>query len=209
MSNKYCPTLTPAGAGTVWAGEENLVGNELLISDDLALSKVASAFGINSANTQALLIECGRSGALSWADYSRSVERLASMNYWFVRIRSEDITNSFEAHGYVTTRGTRAMLRTLQGPDCSEDAAVTVAVNVVVDLSSRTVPGQLDLIMGLILSTLQRGRETSPVLMKFQEEIKNDSRLPPMTRQQVLASISAYQIGGITRTGHGLIVLRY
>ena len=202
-------TLTPAGAGAVWAGEESFVGRELLISDDLALSKVASAFGINTANTQALLIECGRSGVLSGADYSRLVERLASMNYWFVRIRSEDIISSFEAHGYVTTHGTRAMLRTLQGPECSEDAAVTVAVNVVFDLSSRTMPGQLDLIMGLILSTLQRGRETSPVLMKFQEEIKNDSRLPPMTRQQVLASISAYQIGGITRTGHGLIVLRY
>ena len=75
--------------------------------------------------------------------------------------------------------------------------------------------------MGLMLSTLQRGRETSPVLIKFQEAIKNDSRLPPMTRQQILASIypdSAYyigrlpydaDIGGMTRTGHGLIVLRH
>ena len=202
-------TLTPAGAGAVWAGEENSAKRELLISDDLGLSKIANAFGTETANTQALLLECCRSGALSGDDYSRMVERLAAMNYWFVRVRSEDIVSSFEAHGYVTTTGTRAMLRTLQGPECSEDSAVTVAVNVVVELASRTVPGQLDLIIGLLLSTLQRGRETSSVLIKFQEAVKNDSRLPPMTRHQILASISAYHIGGITRTGHGLIVLRH
>ena len=202
-------TLTPAGAGAVWAGEENSAKHELLISDDLGLSKIANAFGTETANTQALLLECCRSGALSGDDYSRMVERLAAMNYWFVRVRSEDIVSSFEAHGYVTTTGTRAMLRTLQGPDCLEDSAVTVAVNVVVELASRTVPGQLDLIIGLLLSTLQRGRETSPVLIKFQETVKNDSRIPPRTRHHILASISAYHIGGMTRTGHGLIVLRY
>ena len=202
-------TLTTAGAGSIWAGEENFVGRELLVSDDLGLSRVANAFGTGAVNTQALLLECRRSGALSGDGYSPMVERLAAMNYWFVRIRAEDIISSFETNGYVTTHGTRAMLRTLQGPDCLEDSAVTVAVNVVVELASRTVPGQLDLIMGLMLSTLQRGRETSPVLIKFQEAIKNDSRLPPMTRQQILASISAYYIGGMTRTGHGLIVLRH
>lgn len=202
-------TLTTAGAGSIWAGEENFFGRELLISDDLGLSKIANAFGIHTANTQALILECWRSGALNGDDYSRIVERLAEMNYWFVQVRAEDIISSFVKSGYVTTNGTRAMLRTLQGPDCSEDSAIIVAVNVVVELASRTVPGQLDLIMGLMLSTLQRGRETSPVLMKFQEAIRDDSRLTPLARQEILASISAYHIGGITRTGHGLIVLRH
>ena len=128
-------TLTTAGAGSIWAGEENFVGRELLVSDDLGLSRVANAFGTGAVNTQALLLECRRSGALSGDGYSPMVERLAAMNYWFVRIRAEDIISSFETNGYVTTHGTRAMLRTLQGPDCLEDSAVTVAVNVVVELA--------------------------------------------------------------------------
>ncbi len=202
-------TLTPAGAGTVWVGVADPVRHPLLVSDDLALSKVANAFGTNTVNTQALLLELHQSGILSNADYSRLVERLTVLNYWFVRVRAEDIISSFEAHGYLTTDGTRAMIRTLEGPDCLEDSAVSVAADLVVGLSSRTVPGQLDLILALVLSTLQHGRETSPVLSKFQEAIKNDPRLPPLSRQRILTSITSYHLGGMTRAGHGLIVLRH
>ena len=201
-------TLTPAGAGAVCAGDENSEKRPLLVSDDLALARIADALGTNAVNTQALLVERHRSSALSDADYSNLIERLVAMNYWFVRVRSEDIISSFEAHGYVTADGTRAMLRTLQGPDCLEDAAVIVAVNVVVELSSRTVPGQLELILALMLSTLQRGRETSPVLLKFRQAIENEPRLSALDHQRILHSISAYRIGGMTRSGSGLIVLR-
>ena len=202
-------TLTPAGAGSVWVGDTDSASRPLLVSDDLALSKVANAFGTNTVNTQALLLELQRSDTLNNADYSRLVERLTAMNYWFVRVRAEDIISSFEAHGYVTTDGTRAMIRTLRGPDCLEDSAVSVAADMVVGLSSRTVPGQLELILALVLSTLQQGRETSAVLSKFQEAIKNDRRLPPLTRQRLLTSITSYHVGGMTKAGHGLIVLRH
>ena len=202
-------TLTPAGAGFVWVGDTDSPKDPLLVSDDLALSKVANAFGTNTVNTQALLLELHQSGILNNVEYSRLVERLAIMNYWFIRVRAEDIISSFEAHGYVTTDGTRAMIRTLRGPDCLEDSAVSVAADMVVGLSSRTVPGQLELILALVLSTLQQGRETSPILSKFQEAIQNDGRLPPLTRQRILTSIMSYHVGGMTRAGHGLIVLRH
>ena len=202
-------TLTPAGAGFVWVEDPDSPGHPLLVSDDLALSKVANAFGTNTVNTQALLLELHQSGRLNNADYSRLVERLTEMNYWFVQVRAEDIISRFETHGYVTTDGTRAMIRTLRGPDCLEDSAVAVATNLVVGLSSRTVPGQLELILALVLSTLQQGRETSPVLSKFQEAIQSDGRLPPLTRRRILSSIMSYHVGGMTRAGHGLIVLRH
>ena len=202
-------TLTPAGAGSVWVGNTDPAEYPLLVSDDLALSKVANAFGTNTVNTQALIFDLHQSDALSSADYSRLVERLAAMNYWFVRVRAEDIISSFEAHGYITTDGTRAMIRTLRGPDCLEDSAVSVATDMIVALSSRTMPGQLELILALVLSELQRGRETSRVLSKFQDAIQNDRRLSPLTRQRLLTSITSYHVGGMTRAGHGLIVLRH
>ena len=202
-------TLTPAGAGSVWVGDTDQAKRPLLVSDDLALSNVANAFGTNTVNTQALLLEINHSDALSSAEYSRLVERLTALNYWFVRVRAEDIVSNFEAHGYVTTDGTRAMIRTLRGPDCLEDSAVSVAADMIVGLSSRTVPGQLELILALVLSELQQGRETSQVLSKFQDAIENDRRLSPLTRQRVLTSITSYHVGGMTRAGHGLIVLRH
>ena len=153
------PTLTPAGAGSIWIGGEDGDQAPLLVSDDLALSRIAAAFGVNAVNTQDLLLDAYRSGALGEAEYTTFVELLAAMNYWYVRVRSGDIIGSFEQNGYATTAGTRGMFRTLEGPECNEDAAVNVMVDVVVGLLSRTMPGQFDLILALVLATLQKGRE--------------------------------------------------
>ena len=202
------PGPIPAGAGSIWIGGEDGDQVPLLVSDDLALSKVAAAFGVNAVNTQDLLLDAYRSGALGDAEYTTFVERLASMNYWYVRVRSGDIIGSFEQNGYATNAGTRGMFRTLEGPECGEDAAVNVMVDVVVGLLSRTMPGQFDIILALVLSTLQKGRETSPVLVKFEQALQVHPRLSIRARQRILESIAAYRWGGMTRSGSGLIVLR-
>ena len=203
------PTLTPAGAGSIWFGGEDGDHVPLLVSDDLALSKIAAAFGVNAVNTQDLLLDSYRSGALGEVEYTTFVERLAAMHYWYVRVRSGDIIGSFEKNGYATTVGTRAMFRTLEGPECDEDAAINVMVDVVMGLLPRTVPGQFDIILALVLSTLQKGRETSPVLLKFERAVQADARLSIGARRRILESIAFYRWGGITRSGSGLIVVRY
>ena len=203
------PTLTPAGAESIWFGGEDADQGPVLVSDDLALYKIAAAFGVNAVNTQDLLLGSYRSGALGEVEYTTFVERLAAMNYWYVRVRSGDIISSFEKNGYATTAGTRGMFRTLEGPECNEDAAVNVMVDVVIGLLSRTVPGQLDIILALVMSTLRKGRETSPVLSKFEQAVKTDARLSTMARQRILETISFYRMGGLTRSGSGLIVVRH
>ena len=203
------PTLTPAGAGSIWIGGEDGGQIPLLVSDDLTLSKIAAAFDVKSVNTQDLVLEAYRSGALGNVEYTTIVERLAAMNYWYVRVRSRDIIGSFEQNGYATTAGTRAMFRTLEGPECDEDAAVNVMVDVVVGLFSRTVPGHFEVILALVLATLQKGRETRSVLSKFERAVEEERRLSPSARQKILESIAFYRWGGITRSGSGLIVVRY
>ena len=203
------PTLTPAGAGAIWTGGEDDEKVPLLVSDDLALSKIGAALGVTAVNTQDLLLDSYRSGTLGDAEYTTLVERLTAMNYWYVLVRSGDVINSFERNGYVTAAGTRGMFRTLEGPECTEDAAVRVMVDVVVGLLSRTVPGQFDIILALVLSTLQKGRESSPVLSKFEQAVQVDGRLSSLARQRILGSIMAYKVGGLTRSGSGLIVVRY
>ena len=202
-------TLTPAGAGAIWTGGEDAEKPTLLVSDDLALSKIGAALGITAVNTQDLLLDSYRSGTLGNAEYTKLVERLTAMNYWYVLVRSGDVINSFERNGYATAAGTRGMFRTLEGPECTEDAAVSVMVDVVVGLLSRTVPGQFDIILALILATLQKGRESSPVLSKFEQALQVDGRLSSLARQRILESIMAYRVGGLTRSGSGLIVVRY
>ena len=155
----HVDALTPAGASAVYAGEEQAVGNSVLISDDLGLSNVARWFGIGVVNTQAVLQELLNSNMVSDEEYSAWIERLVSMNYRFVRIAQEDILRRLKANGYVTTVGTRKMIKMLEGPDCPLDSAVIVASAVIAELSGKAQPGQVGLIIMAFLESLQRGRD--------------------------------------------------
>ena len=73
-------------------------------------------------NTQAILQELRRSQVITDEQYSAWVERMVLLNYHFVRLEHEDIVRRLEANSYITTDGTRAMLTTLEGPECSEDS---------------------------------------------------------------------------------------
>ena len=201
-------TFTLAGAGSVWASGPKLLEGLLLVSDDLVLSNLARAVRGGAVNTQAVLRELDRCGSIDRGEYSRLVERLATMNYWFVQVRAEDILRSLAANGYVTNDGTRAMIRTLEGPESSEDSAVGVAVDLAVELVMIPLPGQFELILERVLAALQRGRDLSPVLHKFQSAIRSDRRLTPSGRSRILSSAAAYDLMRMMTLGRGLYSLR-
>ena len=115
---KLVDALTWAGAGAVYAGDEQSTERLVLICDDLGLCEVSRSLGTGAVNTQAVLSELYRSDLVSADDYSAWIESLALLNYGFVRIQAEDIVRRLEVNGYVTTGGTRAMLKTLEGPEC-------------------------------------------------------------------------------------------
>ena len=161
-TEKLVDALTWAGAGAVYAGDEQSTERLVLICDDLGLCEVSRSLGTGAVNTQAVLSELYRSDLVSADDYSAWVESLALLNYGFVRIQAEDIVRRLEANGYMTTDGTRAMLKTLEGPECSEDSALTVGAQVIEQLVGMVPHEQIELILSFVLATLQRGRITRP-----------------------------------------------
>ena len=176
----------------VYAGDEHPSGKLLLVSDDLVLSIYARSVGIDAVNTQAILSELHRSDLITDEGYSVLVEWLALLNYRFVRVRPVDIVRRLAANGFVTTPGTRAMFRTLQGPDCTEDSALSVGAEVVAALAGRAPPLQMELILSLVLATLHRGRKTSPVLLNFRDGIASKLDLALPTRNRILQAVNLY-----------------
>ena len=184
--------LTRAGAGAVFAGSEQSGSELLLVSDDLTLSSVARSFGINAVNTQAVLEELRRSDAITNEEYSSLVERLAQLHYWFIRVSAEDILSSLEVSGYATTEGSRAMFRTLQGPDCVEATAISIVADVIIGVADKAGYEQLQLILSMALGTLQHGRMTRRVLLQFRNKIASGLTLSPRARAQILQTVDVY-----------------
>ena len=185
-------TLTLAGLGTVYAGDDRAARKLVIVADDLGLSNVARMVGKDAVNTQAVLADLLYSNVITGEVYSSCVERLASLNYWFVQVRSEDIVRRLRANGYMTTDGTRSMIKTLEGPDCSEDSAVLVGAELVTSLAGIAPREQVQLILPLVMETLRRGRESSPVLRKFRNEIASRLSLAASLRDQLLPSVDLY-----------------
>lgn len=185
-------TLTPAGAGAIFAGDEHSGGGLLLVSDDMALSTVARAYGIGAVNTQAVIVELRLSNVITDEQYSSLTERLAQLNYRFVRVSADDILRSLKANGYATTDGTHAMFGTLRGPDCSEDSAVSVATDVVVALADKVGYHQMELILAMALASLRHGRMARPALLKFRRMAASQLARHPKVRDQILRTVDAH-----------------
>ena len=186
--------LTAAGVGAVYAGEEQPANRLVLVSDDLGLANFARSAGVGAANTQSVLEDLRKHDAITDEAYSQWIERLALLNYWFVRVSAEDIVHRLETNTYGTTEGTRAMLRTLEGPHCSEGMAVAVASQVIASLAGEAPQKQLELILLAVLTTLRNGREMSPVLLQFRAAIgeRLSPVLSPLTRQRLLRTTDIY-----------------
>ena len=192
-TERLVDALTWAGAGAVYAGDEQSTKRLVLISDDLGLCEVSRFLGADTVNTQAVLFELRRSHSITAEQYSSYIEHLVLLNYAFVRIHAEDIVRRLEVNGYVTTGGTRAMLGTLEGPECTDDSAVSVGAQVIEQVMRENVPHeQVQLILSFVLATLRRGRMTRPVLRIFRDEIASRFAFDPLNRDQLLRTVDLH-----------------
>ena len=190
--DKFVDAFTEVGVATAYVGDEETDSKRLLLCDDFLISEFARSIGTESVNTQAVLIELHSSGFVTSEEYSKFVEQLVLLNYRFVQIRSEDIIRRLEASGFATTNGTRAMLKTLEGPECRELSALSVAADLLVKIAGKVLPGQTELILSMIVATLKRGRDPTQVLAKFRGELASRLALAPITRDRLMKSVDLY-----------------
>ena len=177
----------PSGMGTIYLGDEEFETVSVLISDDLALSKMAQSRDTSVANSQALLVELLRSVTITEETYSSKIEELALMNYWFVRVRSSDILRSLELSSYQTTPGMQAMLKTLRGPDSSENTVAIVATEIINALARISLPpDQYELLLLSVLTEIRSGRHSNSILLEFGRGISSRLSLNPLKHDHTL-----------------------
>ena len=189
---EFFELLSPSGVGAAYLGDENFEADSVLVSDDLALSRVARTQDITVVNSQSVLEELLRSGTITDETYSSKIEVLTLMNYWYVRVSANDILRRLESSNYQTTPGIQAMLRTLGGPHCSENAAANVATFVIDSLAkSRLLPKQYELLLSSVLTETRRGRFSNSILLEIRERISIHLRLYPIQLDQTLQVIES------------------
>ena len=184
-------TLGNAAVAAMFAGGEDPSDRPLLISDDLGLATLARECGAKAANTQAVLRELRRSGDLTDEQYSAFVARLAQLHYRFVQVEATDILRLLEANGFMTDDASRALITTLEGPECSPESSVRVVAELIAEIGLRHPPNEA-LIIPALLAALHRGRETTTALWECRAEIESRLRNVPPVRARVVSFVGQW-----------------
>ena len=185
--------VTHAGVGAIYAGDQNPADRPLLVADDLGLSEIARALGVKAVNTQAVLLELRRSEMLADDEYSSLIARLARLNYRFVRVDAADILRLLEANGYITDEATRALLATIEDPECSDESAVSVTAGLISELARRGLPPQREtMLVTVLLGYLHRWRQASTALEDCAIEIGVQLQSTPQVRERIRALVLDY-----------------
>ena len=155
--------VTEAGVSSIFARGEDPEDRPLLVSDDLGLANLARGFGVEAVNTQAVLQELRSVGELTDEEYSSLIARLALLNYRFLQVEGADIVRLLEASDFLADEGTRALLSTLEGPECTPESAVSVVAGLIVALALIPLPEhQEPLLVSVLLGHLRHGRGRQP-----------------------------------------------
>ena len=185
--------VTEAGVSSIFAGGEDLEDRPLLVSDDLGLANLARGFGVEAVNTQAVLQELRRVGELTDQEYSSLIARLALLNYRFLQVETVDILRLLEASGFLTDEGTRALLSTLEGPECTPESAVSVIAGMIAALALRSLPEhQESLLVSVLLVHLRHGRETTTVLEDCLGQLQPRLALTPPAQARINSLVTQY-----------------
>ncbi len=180
-------TLKMSGMGTVYLGGDGSETNSVLISDDLVLAKCIRTYGTGVANSHALLKELLRFGTITNETYSSKIEELALMNYWFVRVNSDDILQSLKRNDYQITPGAQAMLGTLRGPNSNEYASARVATEIINALArADLLDYRFDFLSSHVLREIRKNRHSSSILFEFRSQISKRLELYPTKHDHIL-----------------------
>ena len=121
------------------------------------------------------------------------IARLARLNYRFVRVDAADILRLLEANGYITDEATRALLATIEDPECSDESAVSVTAGLISELARRGLPPQREtMLVTVLLGYLHRWRQASTALEDCAIEIGVQLQSTPQVRERIRALVLDY-----------------
>ena len=132
-------------------------------------------------------------GELTGQEYSSLIAQLALLNYRFLQVETADILRLLEASGFLTDEGTRALLSTLEGPECTPESAVSVVAVLIAALALRSLPEhQESPLVSVLLVHLRHGRETTTVLEDCLRELRLRPELAPLARARISSLVTQY-----------------
>lgn len=183
--------ITGAGVGSIFAGGKDPDDRPLLVSDDLGQANLARAIGVDAVNTQGVLRELLRSEVLTQEEYSRFIARLAMLNYRFVQVDPMVLLTLLDVNGFQTDEGTRALFAVLEGPECTQESAVSVVAELIAQLAQKGLL-QETLLVSLLLGHLYRGREATTVLRDCLKELEVKLGFIPLAQTRIRLLVMQY-----------------
>ena len=190
--NELSEALGEGSLSTILVAKEHA---SLLYVDDLGLSHLArNEEGVESVWTQTALMLAHERGVITTDEYHESLLKLMLANYYYATFTQEDIKWVLRRNNFGLTVEVTRMVGFLQGPECDEEAAVTIISELVryVWLQS-TIEQQRWLFLDFALNTLVTGRNSRAVLSKLKRKVQTKFALLPLDLPRILQSIDLWE----------------
>jgi len=200
---KGCPALLEYEPDTLGRLSEAL-GKPILASGTLAeqlslplwVDDLASRLAtrnerqIDCVSTQCVLSDLLSRQAIAAPVYSSYVNQLLGWNYWFIRVRSEDLIVFLEEQNFAMTNGFLKRLQNLAGPECTLDSAIDVAAGMVMTAHQRNWPlSIIDLLLDALIGVVVRGRDPRTSLSRLEQRFRAGLQTSSLIKDRILVSI--------------------
>ena len=188
---ELCKVIGSSSINSTLAAKEN---DALLYSDD-SLSRVLvdHEWGVKGIWTQTILKIMLEKNVITNDEYHKAVTTLALANYAFVSITADDIMWFLESNNMTINDAVEKLFKLLKGPDCSEESALIVLVNLVKKVWLEVgIEAQKINILDLSLKVLTEGREGHKIIKMFRSGLKINFRLLPIHFDQILKHINIW-----------------
>jgi nucleoside phosphorylase/transcription elongation GreA/GreB family factor/thioredoxin-like negative regulator of GroEL len=175
-----------------------------LYSDDFVLRIVArNSWGVAGFWSQPLLLHMARGKWIAHDDYRRAIIDLILANYSFVTVNQHDLLWFLAQEGIQMTPRFLQSLRTLEGPDCSEDSAVRVVGELIREIFLRPeyIPVR-QFLLDACITTLRKGRHPNVVLARLQAHVRLRLGFNPQAVRIVEETIKLWGNEGATHVSH-------
>lgn len=167
----------------------------LLYADDLGLSHHArNEEGVESVWTQTVLLMARERDVITAEEYYEALRVLMLANYYYAIFTQDDMKWILRRNNFGLTGEVTRMVGFLQGPECDEEAAVTIMSELIrhVWLQS-AIDQQRWLFLDFALNTLVKGRSGRTVLSKLKRKVRAKFVLLPLDFPRILQSIDLWE----------------